>query len=349
MTRKRINLALQGGGAHGAFTWGVLDRLLEDERLEIEAITATSAGTMNALCVAYGLKRGGRTGAREMLADFWRRVSAAGQLYSPIRRLPGLDWPAPWGALQDVSYQTFEAITRAFSPYQFNPFDINPLRDILCQMIDFGELQRCQEIKLFISATKVRTGRVCVFRNPELTLEVALASACLPFLFKAVEIDGDYYWDGGYMGNPALYPLIEHTESRDILIVHINPLERDEIPTTADAIMNRINEISFNASLLKEMRAIAFVHKLLDYGWIKEEHRDKLRYMLVHSIRADNALREFSVMSKFDTSFKFLSYLRNKGRRVMDEWLKAHFDDLGERSSAPLDDTFLDLGSEHAE
>jgi NTE family protein len=349
MTAKRINLALQGGGAHGAFTWGVLDRILEDERIEIEGITATSAGTMNALCVASGLKQGGRGGAREMLARFWKKISESGEAYSPIRRLPGFDWPSPWGTLQDLSYQTFEAVTRAFSPYQFNPFDINPLRDILSEMIDFNELQNCKDVKLFISTTKVRTGRAYIFNNPELTLEVALASACLPFLFKSVEVEGEYYWDGGYMGNPALSPLIEHTASRDIIIVHINPLERDEIPTTSDAIMNRINEISFNASLLKDMRAIAFVHKLLENDWIKDEHRDKLRYMLVHSIRADNALREFSVMSKFDTSFNFLTYLRNKGRRVMDEWLGAHFDDLGERSSTELDDSFLNLGSEHAD
>jgi len=342
-TQKKINLALQGGGSHGAFTWGVLDRLLEDERIDIEGISATSAGTMNAVCFAYGLTVGGREGAKETLETFWRKISESGETFSPIKRLPWQQWPAPWGNFQNLSYDLFDATTRMLSPYQFNPFDINPLRDIL----DDTVLKTCNGVKLFISTTRVRTGKVRVFNTDEISLDVAMASACLPQIYKAVEVDDDYYWDGGYTANPALFPFFYHTDCHDILIVHINPLERDEIPTTADEIANRVNEISFNSSLLKEMRAIAFVHKLIDQDWLKDEHKDKLNYMLVHSLRADEAMREFDVMSKFDTDWGFLTYLRGKGYRVMDSWLERHFDALNKHSTVNLKKEFLDIGSEH--
>lgn len=344
---KRLNLALQGGGSHGAFTWGVLDRLLEDERIDIEGISATSAGTMNAVCFAYGLTVGGRTGAKATLETFWRKISEAGETFSPIKRLPWQQWPAPWGNFQNLSYDLFDATTRMLSPYQFNPFDINPLRDILDETVDFERLKTCNRVKLFISTTRVRTGKVRVFNTAEVSLDVAMASACLPQIYKSVQVGDDYFWDGGYSGNPALFPFFKHTESRDILIVHINPIERDEIPTTADEIANRVNEISFNSSLLKEMRAIAFVQKLIDQDWLKDEHKDKLKYVLVHSLRADEAMREFDVMSKFDTDWDFLNYLHGKGYRVMDSWLKYHFDHLNERSTVDLHEEFLDIGSEH--
>ncbi|MGV3526886.1 MAG: patatin-like phospholipase family protein [Candidatus Sericytochromatia bacterium] len=343
---KRINLALQGGGAHGAFAWGVLEKLLEDERIEVESISGTSAGTMNAVCFAYGLTTGGRDQAKAVLENFWRRVSETGRLYSPTARLPGYQWPHKPDLFANLSFAAFDNWTRIFSPYQFNPFDFNPLRTILSETVDFDVLRSCDKTKLFISTTHVRTGKVRVFQTPEISLSVAMASACLPMLYQAVEVDDDYYWDGGYTGNPALFPFHYHTQSQDVLIVHINPIERDEVPTSAHDIMNRVNEITFNASLLQEMRAIAFVQKLLDQDLIKDEHRDRFKYLYVHSIRADEAMREFSVASKLDTDWNFLNYLRKKGRREMGQWLERHFDDLGQRATVDLHHEFLNLGPE---
>lgn len=343
--KRRVNLALQGGGAHGAYAWGVLDRLLEDGRIEIEGIAATSAGTMNACALAYGMKLGGPDKAREMMEEFWHGISMAGRKYSPVKHFPWEKWMWSWNMDNSLTYAMFDMATRMFSPYEFNPMDFNPLRDVLDESIDFDALRCCDDIKLFISATNVRTGRVRIFETHEMSLDVAMASACLPFLYKAVEIDGEYYWDGGYIGNPALFPLFYHTKSNDIVVVHINPLEREEIPTSAPEIMNRINEISFNSSLLKEFRAIAFVQKLLGEEWIKDEHKNKLKHLNVHSIRADTAMRDLSVASKFNTSWDFLKHLRNKGRATADQWLEEHFDELGECSSVDIHNEFLGLSS----
>jgi NTE family protein len=262
---KRVNLALQGGGAHGAFGWGVLDKILEDGRLGIEGLSATSAGSMNAAVYAHGWIRGGTDGAREALEKFWRGIADAGRLLQP---LPGLDL--------SPLYPLVQSLTAALSPYQFNPFNFNPLRDLLAKTLDFNAIHACDSLELFICATNVRTGQPRVFRNEQVTIDALMASACLPFLFQAVEIDGEHYWDGGYMGNPALYPLIYHTESRDVVIVHINPILRPQLPTTAADIHNRLNEITFNSSLLRELRAIAFVTKMIEQGWLKDEYRSKL-------------------------------------------------------------------------
>jgi len=337
---KTINLALQGGGAHGAFAWGVLDRLLEDGRLTLEGICATSAGTMNACALAYGMHLGGPEKARETLHDFWHAIHRAGRRFGPVRRLP---WETGngWNGDTSLSYFWFDTATRLFSPYQFNPFDFNPLRDVLAETIDFEELRRCDCVKLFISATNVRSGKVRVFDAPQMSLDIALASACLPFLFKAVEIDGEHYWDGGYMGNPALFPLFYETGSRDIVVVHINPIERPDVPTTAPQIMNRINEISFNSSLLSELRAIAFVKKLVEHDLLKDEHKQHFKDVLVHSVRAEGAMCGLSVASKFDTDWDFLTGLRDQGRAVMGDWLERHFDDVGQRDTVDMHAEFL--------
>ncbi len=337
---KKINLAFQGGGAHGAVTWGVADRLLEDDRIEIDSISGSSAGAVNAAAVAYGLHKGGCEGARETLDQLWKRISDAGEVYSPVK---GGIFPMHSGAADLVnafSYQMFEMMTRAMSPYQFNPFDINPLRDILNDTIDFDSLRECKTTNLFIAATNVRSGKIQVFETNDVTTDVICASTCLPFLFKAVEIDGEHYWDGGYMGNPVLYPFFYDAETSDIVIVHVNPIERDEVPTSAPEIMNRINEISFNSSLLRELRAISFVHKLLDDGWIKDEYRDRLRDIRIHSIRSDEALTEYDVSSKFRTEWNFLSALKAKGRNIADAWLEENFDKIGEQSSVDLQQMF---------
>jgi NTE family protein len=334
---KMINLALQGGGAHGAFTWGVLDRLLEEERLGFDGISATSAGAMNASVFAYGLAEGGREGAKRALANFWRRISHAAA-FSPLQptaldRLFGnksLEW--------SPNFMVFDMLSRLLSPYQLNPLNYNPLRDVVSACIDFEKLRKtCCPVKLFLSATNVRTGKVRVFANDEVNVDAVLASACLPFMFQAVEIDGDPYWDGGYMGNPCIFPLIYECESTDVLIVHINPLERKHMPHTAAEILNRINEISFNSSLMREMRAIIFVTKLIDSGAIKPD----MKRMLMHSIAANDVMNDLGHTSKLNADWEFLVNLRDTGRAHADAWLKENFDRLGRESTVDIRATYL--------
>ncbi len=333
---KKVNLALQGGGAHGAVSWGVADKFLEDPRVNVDAISGSSAGAVNAAALAYGLHKGGEEGARETMEELWREISKAGALYSPVRGNP---FPFAFGGGDLVNawtYQMFDIATRALSPYQFNPFDVNPLRDILSAVIDFEGLRGCKTTKLFVAATNVRSGKVHVFETRDISVDAVCASTCLPFLFKAVEIDGEYYWDGGYMGNPVLFPFFYEAASSDVVIVHVNPLERDELPTTAPEIMNRVNEISFNSSLLRELRAISFVHKLLDDGWLKDEYRDRLRDVRIHSVRSDKALVDYDISSKFRTDWKFLTELRDKGRAIAAAWIDENYDKIGVRSSVDL-------------
>ena len=340
---KSINVALQGGGAHGAFTWGVLDQILEDGRLEIDGLSGASAGAMNASVYAYGMMRGGADGAREALHNFWRAISRAGALFSPIQQLP---WEKASGFVnmdQSLSYQAFDMLVRMFSPYQFNPLNLNPLRQILERHVDFSKMSQCRETKLFVAATNVRTNKIRIFHNHELSVDAVMASACLPMLFQSVEVEGQYYWDGGYMGNPALFPLLYNTLTDDILIVHINPVVREEIPKTAADILNRINEISFNSSLIREIRAIAFVIKLLENDWLKPEARQYFTHQQIHlhSLRADDAVCKLSIASKFSPDWGFLTYLRDMGRAYARRWLDAHATDVGRRSSVDYRQEFL--------
>ena len=337
---KCINLALQGGGAHGAFAWGVMDKFLEDGRIEIEGLSGTSAGSMNAVVYAFGALKG-KEGAREALHNYWQAISDAGQKYSMIKRTPWEQMFGGWNMERSVASEGFKLLTSTFSPYQLNPMNFNPLREVLEAHVNFEELDASPMTKLFLSATNVRTGKVRVFKTHEITADVVLASACLPFLFQAVEIEGEHYWDGGYMGNPALYPLFYHTESRDVVILHINPIERAGPPTQSSEIANRVNEITFNSSLIKELRSVYFVQQLLDLGKIKDEFRDDFKYVLIHSIRADNALADLSVSSKFACEWDFLTMLRDRGRDCASEWLEQHFDDLGVRSTVDLKREFL--------
>ena len=339
--RKPVNLALQGGGAHGAFAWGALDRLLEDDRIAVDAISATSAGAMNAVAMAIGMSIGGREGARQKLEEFWTAISEAGQLYSPVRPMPWERWLAinHWRNDFSPSFHVFQAMTHLLSPYQLNPFDFNPLRDVLASVIDFERLNVCPlATRLFISATNVRTGKIKVFENADLTPEVVLASACLPYLFKAIEIDGEAYWDGGFMGNPAIFPLIYRGASNDVIVVHINPLVRNKLPRTAPEIFDRINEISFNSSLMREMRAIAFVSRLVDDASIDDS---RYRKMLVHSIRDDDEMVHHGVATKLNPDWEFLTHLRDVGRAAATTWLADHFDDLGRRTTIDLAETYL--------
>ncbi|WP_119391950.1 patatin-like phospholipase family protein [Taklimakanibacter lacteus] len=335
---KTLNLALQGGGAHGAFTWGVLDRLLEEPRLDFEGIVATSAGAMNAAVMTYGLIEGGRDGAQKALANFWRRVSHAAA-FSPIQPTP-LDRLTGNRSLENSPpYIFFDLVTRLMSPYQFNPLNINPLRRVLEQSMDFEALRsaRCK-FKLNICATNVRTGKVKVFSNDDITCDAVMASACLPFLFRAVEIGEDAYWDGGYMGNPAIFPLIYGCESPDVLIVHINPMARPELPRTATEIMNRINEISFNSSLMREMRAIDFVTQLIDQGTVCGM---TLKRMLIHAISADDIMLDLGVASKLNADWEFLTELRDAGRMRAESWLTSNYDHIGKQSTVDIHNTYL--------
>ena len=315
---KRVSLALQGGSAHGAFTWGVLDRLLEEPRIELEGVSATSAGAMNAAVMAHGLTTGGRKGARDALEEFWLGVARIS---------------APFGALQ-----LFELVSRFLSPYQLNPFNYNPLRQLIQRVIDFERLRQDSAIKLFLSATNVRTGKIKVFTDQEITADCVLASACLPFLYQAVEVDGEHYWDGGYMGNPALFPLIYSCQSRDVLIVHVNPIERPDTPTNAREIMNRVNEISFNSSLMREMRAVAFVTKLIDDGKLSQSDAKRV---LIHSVCADDVMCGLGAASKLNADVGFLRQLRALGRERAKAWIDDHFDDLGSRSTVDIRAAYL--------
>lgn len=338
---KRINVALQGGGAHGAFGWGVLDKLMEDGRIEIDGMSATSAGAMNATVFAYGFMKGGREGARDLLELFWRRVSDAGRLSSPIQSTPVDAWLRAFGMREPMAYRAFEFMTHMLSPYELNPLNLNPLKTVLTDTVDFDELKTCTTTTLRLCATSVRTGKPRIFTNAEVSPEAVLASACLPMLFQAVEVDGEHYWDGGFIGNPAIYPLIYNAGSRDILIVHINPIVRDELPTKSADIMNRVNEISFNSSLMREMRAIHFVSKLIDDDWLKPEMRDRLSRVFVHAIRSDDVMSSFSVASKMNTDWNFLMQLRDLGREAAELWLATHFDDLNMRSSVDIKGDYL--------
>ena len=334
---KTVNLALQGGGAHGAFAWGVLDRLLEEERLAFEGLSATSAGAMNASVLAYGLTLGGREGAKRALSAFWRRIAHAG-LTSPLQPTVFDRVTHNHSLEHSPAFMVFDLLSRMLSPYQLNPMNWNPLRNVLEESVDFEVLRRSSALKLFISATNVRSGKIKVFRTEELTPDAVLASACLPFLFQAVEIDGEAYWDGGYMGNPAIFPLIYGCESRDVVVVHINPIMRTEVPTSARDILNRVNEISFNSSLMREMRAIAFVTHLVDESAVRDGH---LKRMLLHAIEAQDFMRELGVSSKLNCDWEFLTHLRDVGRESASDWLEANFDRLNKDSSIDIRDVYL--------
>ncbi|WP_163576247.1 patatin-like phospholipase family protein [Halomonas faecis] len=334
---KRIDLALQGGGAHGAFTWGVLDRLLEEPRIEIEGISGTSAGAMNAVVIADALVRGDETTARSALHDFWAAVSRAG-MASPIRRSPLDVWLGNWSLDHSPGYIALDLMSRLVSPYQFNPLNVNPLRQVVADHVDFERVRACRSLKLFVTATNVHSGKQRVFSREEMSVDAVMASACLPFVFQAVEIEGEPYWDGGYMGNPALLPLMEACSARDIVLVQINPLMRRELPTTASDILNRLNEITFNASLIKEVRLVAMLQKLA------EEHDIPLpgyRDALFHRISADEALADLSVSSKLNAEWPFLCHLRDRGRESAEAWLEAHFDDLQNRSTLDVESVYL--------
>ena len=333
-----INLALQGGGAHGAFTWGVLDRLLADKRIFIEGISGTSAGAMNGALLAFGMMHAGREGARKILREFWERTSEASR-YSPFQPSVFDRWAGSQNLDYSPAYQAFDFITRLLSPYQLNPTGYHPVRDLLTDLIDFDELRSGKHVRLFISTTNVRSGKIRVFPIQEITAEVLLASACLPHLFQAVEIEGEHYWDGGYMGNPAMFPLLYQCKANDIMLVEINPIRIDEVPQTARGIVDRMNSISFNATMMREMRTIAFVTQML------EQHRltgrSHLRRIYFHMMQAEKEMSAYGASSKFNCHRDFIEILFQLGTRIADTWLTENYDKLGAESSIDLQKLFF--------
>jgi len=330
-SRLPIDLALQGGGSHGAFTWGVLDRLLEESWLEIVGISGTSAGAMNAAVLVDGWTEGGREGARAALDAYWKRVSQAAK-FSPLQRTLFDRMAGRWTLDWSPVFVTMDLMSRIFSPYDLNPHGFNPLRDILAESIDFTRLGR-SSIKLFITATNVRTGRGHIFRNSEVTADVLLASACLPTMFQAIEIDGEPYWDGGFAGNPTITPLVRETEAHDSILVQINPRERPATPRSAAEILNRLNEISFNSPLMKELRMIALLREVADPG---KGEGFRWANMRTHRIMTEMMV-DLGHSSKLNAEWEFLTMLREEGRRAASEFLDAHADDLGHRSTTDID------------
>jgi NTE family protein len=332
-----VDLALQGGGSYGAFTWGVLDRLLEEPWLSIDGISGTSAGAMNAAVLAYGHQRGGADGARAALEDFWRRVSQAA-MFSPFRRSPLDILLGRWSIDSSPVFMAMDIAARVISPYTMNAQGFNPLSSILDEVIDFEELARAP-IHLFITATNVRTGRGRVFKNEEVTAQVLLASACLPTMYQAVEIDGESYWDGGYAGNPTITPLVRECASRDTILVQINPMERPGTPRTAREISSRINEVSFNAPLFKELRMIALLRQVADPGHCEGAQWAGMR---IHQIVSDK-MSDFGYTAKLNAEWPFLCMLRDEGRRCAEDFLATRAQSLGKESSFDLDELLREV------
>jgi NTE family protein len=339
-----LDLALQGGGSHGAFTWGVLDRLIEDDGIPIAGVSGTSAGALNAAVMASGWAQGGRAGAREALQAIWLDVAGQGACFGS----PATGWPHVFGinpfaglgpAVLDAGpvFAWLQPFLRAFSPYQFNPFDLNPLREVVQRHVQPAAL-RDGPLELFVTATAVRTGQPRVFQRTDLSIDALLASACLPQLFRAVVVDGEPYWDGGYSGNPAIWPLIYETDALDVLLVRINPLVRPDTPDTADEIADRVNEITFNAGLVSEMRAIAFVQRLVHEGRLAEGEYKDLR---LHMVADDEGLAPLHPSSKLNTDRAFLERLHALGREAAARWLRRHRADIGRRATLDPAATFL--------
>lgn len=340
---KPVNLALQGGGSHGALTWGVLDRLLEDDRLQIAEASGTSAGAMNAVVMADGFQRGGKQGARDALAEFWKAVSDAAR-HSPAQRTWWDKATGRYSLDRSPGFLMMEAVSRFFSPYEINPFDVNPLRDLLVEMVDFDSVNVEGGIHVHVTATNVRNGLPRTFSTGEISADAVLASACLPQMYKAVEIGNEAYWDGGFSANPALFPLITNTVSPDVLIVQINPFIRRALPRTARDIINRVNEISFNTSLVKELRTLALARRLGEREGVEVEEKTFL-----HMIHVDEEVQDLAASSKLNAEWGYLQLLFDRGRRWADLWLRDNFDRIGVESTFDVEELFSDTTYRPAE
>ncbi len=336
--QKAISVALQGGGAHGAFSWGVMDRLLEDGRFKIEGVTGTSAGGMNAVAVAQGLMKGNQQTAREELRKFWQEISNVGKHSSLNNRGPIDKMLGKYTMYNSPGFLMFDLLSRMFSPYELNPMGTDPLRDTIIKCFDFDYLRKNTDVKVYLCATHVYTGRLKVFGNAELKPEALLATACLPTIHNAVKVDGEYYWDGGFIGNPVFFPLIYNCETPDIVLVQLNPTVREHLPTSSREIADRLNEITNNASVVREMRAISFISDLIDKGLLD---KNKVKRVHMHLIEDESVFQDLGWSSKLNTEWEFLTHLFEKGRAAADKWIKENYDNVGKKTTAPLREHFV--------
>ena len=330
-----INLALQGGGSHGAFTWGVLDRLLEDGRLDFEGISGASSGAINAAILVDGLLKGGKDGARKALRNFWESVSTefseifSGPFYMSMLNL--------FNEAEHPALDTYLSLTKTFSPYQLNPMDMNPLRDLVAGSINFRNLQKNCPVKLFIAATHVRTGKLKIFENREITIDALMASACLPSIHHAVEVNGESYWDGGFTGNPPVFPLIFNCKENDIAIVLLHPLEIEDTPVTAEEIQERASQLSFNTAFLREMRAIAFSKKMIDKDWMPSgKLESRMHKINIHLIKDQVLSSQYNSRSRYNTLPSFINMFYKEGYATAEIWLENNYNRLGTKSSVDL-------------
>lgn len=331
---RKVNLALQGGGAHGAFTWGVLDHLLADGRLEVTGISGASAGAINAVMVADGLARGGAEQARERLAAFWRAASTGGEL-PPLQRAVADRLFTMLPMTTNPIQVWMSSMARYFSPYDFNPLNINPLRDLIERFVDFEAIRK-SDLALFISATNVHTGRLRIFTGDKIDADVVMASAALPYLFRAVEIDGIPFWDGGYMGNPSIFPFLSTSESDDVIVVQINPVAREHTPRSSQEILNRLNEITFNSTLISEFRALDLANRLIDEGRMRGGDDTAFRKLNIHRIDLGAFGKRLTAASRMSNDYGFFDILFRAGQRAARRFMDQHFDKIGVTSSIDL-------------
>lgn len=361
--KKKIAIALQGGGAHGAFAWGVMDRLFEDGRFEVLGISGTSAGGMNAASAIQGMIKGGDSGARETMRHYWKSMSELSKKISPYHN-PMLEGPMgealgkvndslrlmfPW--LPDMMekhdnmdklpiFHMMQHLGNAFSPYDLNPKNDNPFGDFIHDFFDFNCIRKQNEKRIFLGTTHVKTGKIKIFSNEDISSDVLMASACLPFLFQGVKIDGEYYWDGGFIANPAIYPLIEACDTKDIVIVQLTRTRCDELPTTRAAINDRLKEITYNGCLVREMRAIYFITQLIDKGIIA---KDKMKRLNIHMIKNEETFKDLNLSSAMNTDWDFLTGLFESGRKTADKWIHKNFDHVGSDDYALSKEVFDDF------
>ena len=335
---KKVAIAMQGGGSHGAFSWGVMDRLLEDGRFEVEGLTGTSAGGMNAVAVVQGLMRGGNQGARDEMKAFWQRISEVGKNSSLNNRGPIDKMLGKYTMYNSPGYIIFDYLSRIFSPYELNPLQIDPLKDVISKSFDFEALRKYKGCKVYLCATHVFTGKLRIFSIDELQPECLQATACLPSIHNAVLVDGEYYWDGGFIGNPVFFPLIYDCETPDIILIQLNPTVREKLPTTSREIADRLNEITNNASVIREMRAISFITDLIEDGTIDAS---KIKKINMHVIEDEECFQELGWSSKLNTEWEFFTHLFEKGRTAADRWIKQNYDSVGKRTTAPMREHFV--------
>ncbi|MDR2723581.1 MAG: patatin-like phospholipase family protein [Holosporaceae bacterium] len=338
--KKHISIAMQGGGAHGAFAWGVMDRLLEDDRIVVEGASGTSAGGMNSASLIEGLIKGGNGGARAKLNDYWREMSALSKKTSPYQLNPVDKMLKYYNLDRSFGYFFMGTLQQYFSPYQWNMENKNPFRDFVSDFFDYQAIRESKEKKIFLGATHVKTGKIKVFSNDQFCTDALLASACLPFLYQAVKVDGEYYWDGGYIANPAIFPLIYNCKARDIILIQLTKTHVAEIPHTATAITDRLKEITYNGCLVHEMRAIHLITKFIDSGIIKDP---SVKRMNMHIIKNEDSFKGLNLSSALNTDWDFLQYLKEEGRKSADHWLKQNYDKIGSNTHVLDEVTFDDF------